>query len=137
MALAVPVGAGDRVTVRVPSATERRIYRLADDEPALEIVRSNGTVEIHGAGLTEVVFVACDTEPGGGPPAAKRQRIVEDVRQAVAAGALRPGDQLPSEDQLANRYDTSRATIRRALTEIRELGLARIDSASGTLVVSP
>jgi hypothetical protein len=125
------------VTVRMPSATEQRIYHLADDEPALEIVRSNGTVEVHGTGLTEVVFVACDSASYGRSPAAKWQRIVEDVRRAVAAGGLRPGDQLPSEDQFATRYGTSRTTIRRAIAEIRKLGLVTVDGATGALVVVP
>jgi hypothetical protein len=135
MALAVPVGAGDRVTIRMPSETERQTYHLADDEPAIEIVRPDGTVEIHGAGPMEVVFVSRASEPDGRSPAAHWQHIVADVRQAVAAGGLRPGDQLASEDQLATAYRTSRTTVRRALSEIRELGLVRLDSTSGTLVI--
>lgn len=137
MALAVPVGAGDRVTFRMPSATERQDYHLAEDEPALEIVRPDGTVAIYGAGPMEVVFVPRNSERGGRSPAAKWQSIVEDVQQAVVAGGLRPGDQLPSEDQLALTYGTSRSTVRRALVAIRALGLARLDSTAGILVIDP
>jgi Bacterial regulatory proteins, gntR family len=135
MALAVPVGAGDRVTIRMPSGTERQNYHLAAGEPAIEIRRPNGTVEVHGAGLIEVVFMASDPEPTESSPVAKRQRIVADVRRAVVTGGLRPGDQLPSEDQLVTRYDASRTTVRRALADIRRLGLARADRATGTWVV--
>jgi hypothetical protein len=135
MAVAIPVGAGDRVIIRMPSAVERRTYHLADDEPALEIVRSDGSVEIHGAGPTEVVFVASDPGPAETSAAAKRRRIVEDLRRAILAGALRPGDELPSEDHFTTRYNASRTTIRHALTEACDGGLVGTDVATGMLVV--
>ena len=47
------------------------------------------------------------------------ERLSEDLRAAGGAGGAR----LPSERQLAERYETSRVTIRAALGELRERGL--------------
>jgi GntR family transcriptional regulator len=47
------------------------------------------------------------------------ERLSEDLRAAAGAGGAR----LPSERQLAERYETSRVTIRAALGELRERGL--------------
>ncbi len=60
MAMAVPVGPGDRMTVRMPSRTERQDYQIAEGRPALEIRRENGTIELVDAGLAEIIFVADD-----------------------------------------------------------------------------
>lgn len=56
------------MTVRMPSVTERRAYRLSREGPALEIRRENGIVEIIDAALTEIIFVPGDS--GAGEPAA-------------------------------------------------------------------
>jgi len=47
------------------------------------------------------------------------ERLTEDLRAADGEGGAR----LPSERQLAERYETSRVTIRAALGELRERGL--------------
>jgi DNA-binding GntR family transcriptional regulator len=135
MALAVPIGAGDRVTIRMPTPSERQTNHLADDEPVLEIRRTDGTVEILDGAPTEVVFMASNPELGRASHVAKLQHIVADLQRAMATGGLRPGDQLPTEEQLATRYHAGRSTVRHALAEIRKLGLARMDGATGALVV--
>jgi GntR family transcriptional regulator len=82
-----------------------------------------------------VVFVASEPLPNSASAAAKWQRIAEDIRRAVSAGGLRRGDQLPSEDQLATRYNASRAAVRRALAELHGQGLVELDSATGALLI--
>lgn len=45
-------------------------------------------------------------------------RAVGRIRQLIADGIFRPGDQLPGEPELARRLAVSRATLRSAVTEL-------------------
>ena len=56
----------------------------------------------------------------------------------IQSGALIPGDKVPSEMQLMHRFDVSRITARRALTELAIRGLVTRERGRGTIVaVSP
>jgi GntR family transcriptional regulator len=46
----------------------------------------------------------------------------------------RPGDQLPSEPELAAAYSVSRATVREALQSLENEGIVRRVHGSGTFV---
>src|ERR671927_260181 len=54
-------------------------------------------------------------------------RPVDQVRisivQAIATGALRPGDRLPSEHEQARGFRVSRAAVREALRSLVDMGL--------------
>ena len=52
------------------------------------------------------------------------EEIVDQIRGFIASGELRPGDQLPSERELAERFQVSRASIREALDRPSGHGLA-------------
>jgi len=54
-----------------------------------------------------------DLEPGS-----PCQRSASDLRGAISGGALRPGDQLPTVDQLKYRYQVSAGTANRAIAEL-------------------
>jgi GntR family transcriptional regulator len=41
-------------------------------------------------------------------------RIEETIATEIAQGEYRPGDQLPTEDELLQRFQVSRITVRRA-----------------------
>jgi GntR family transcriptional regulator len=45
------------------------------------------------------------------------------LRKQIEEGSLKPGDPLPAETTLANDYDVSRITVRRALDRLEEDGL--------------
>lgn len=60
------------------------------------------------------------------------RRIAEDI----AKGAIGSGDRLPSERELCERFSVSRATIRRAIKQLAEDGLAKAHHGAGTFVVS-
>lgn len=50
-------------------------------------------------------------------------QIADDLRTQIASGALRPGDDVPTEAELAGRWHTSRGPIRNALAALRGEGL--------------
>jgi GntR family transcriptional regulator len=52
----------------------------------------------------------------------------------MAAGLLRPGDQLPSEAQLCDRYDVSPMTVRRAINLLVDQGFVVAEQGRGTFV---
>ena len=49
--------------------------------------------------------------------------VVQDLRQQIAAGKLRPGDRVLSERQLAQRYRQSLHVVRLALRNLRDDGV--------------
>lgn len=69
-------------------------------------------------------------------PATGRRRAIEQwLRARVAAG--RPGDALPSEADLAARFDVSRMTARQAVQSLAAEGLVRRQRGSGTYIAPP
>ena len=62
------------------------------------------------------------------------RRIETDVRDRIRSGDLRPGAQLPTEVELMDRYEVSRATVRQALRELLAEGLIEIRRGLGTYV---
>jgi DNA-binding GntR family transcriptional regulator len=49
--------------------------------------------------------------------------MADELRRLIEAGELRPGDALPSEVALAERYGVARGTARHALAELEGAGL--------------
>jgi GntR family transcriptional regulator len=70
-------------------------------------------------------------------PVPLHHQVYLDLRAALDAGEWRPGDRLPTERELAERYGCSLITVRRALTELaREQRLERTQGR-GTFVLHP
>lgn len=61
-------------------------------------------------------------------------QLANILRQQIATGILRPGDRVPSETQLSERYEVSPMTARRALTILLDEGLATAARGRGTFV---
>ncbi|WP_228771917.1 GntR family transcriptional regulator [Actinokineospora iranica] len=59
------------------------------------------------------------------------QVIYNELRNAIELGKLAPGDQVPTERDLAGRYRMSRQTVRTALTRLEQAGL--IAAGAGSL----
>jgi len=55
----------------------------------------------------------------------------------ISAGDLRPGDRLPSEDELLARFSVSRITVRRAIQNLIQRGMVEIQRGRGTFVLPP
>lgn len=69
--------------------------------------------------------------PQGGPLYLQLKRWIED---AVHRGAIKPGDALPSERDLAARVDMSRVTVRKAVQHLVREGVLVQRHGSGTYV---
>jgi GntR family transcriptional regulator len=62
------------------------------------------------------------------------QDIVEELRASILDGRLDPGERLPSENELAERYGTSRPTVRRAIALLKAEGLVSTAQGRGVFV---
>jgi len=60
--------------------------------------------------------------------------LAAGLRSKIERGDLRPGDQVPSLDQLARDYRVSRATAQKALRVLREEGAVVTRPRWGTFV---
>ncbi len=67
------------------------------------------------------------------------QVIVDQVRLLLRQGRLVPGDRLPSERELCERFGVSRVTVREALRVLEAGGLVdiRVGARGGAFVTSP
>ncbi len=62
------------------------------------------------------------------------QQIVEQIKEAVATGRIRPGDRLPTVRQLADELEIAPGTVARAYGELETSGVVVTDGARGTFV---
>jgi DNA-binding FadR family transcriptional regulator len=62
-------------------------------------------------------------------------QVADQVVLAVREQRLRPGDRLPAERELAERFGVSRPTIREALAALELAGIVQTRKGSGTAVV--
>lgn len=65
------------------------------------------------------------------------ENIIDQIRKAIIEGKLKPGDQLSSEKELAEKFKVSKATLRQALSTLEVLGFLEIKKgASGGAFVT-
>jgi len=64
------------------------------------------------------------------------EQIVEQVEASILKGQLKPGDQLPAERDLAQRFGVSRTAVREAVKALREKGLVEAYTGRGTFVTN-
>ncbi|MGW4774954.1 GntR family transcriptional regulator [Nocardia sp. NPDC004278] len=68
---------------------------------------------------------------------AKYELIADDIRRQIEAGELIPGDRIPGEAALVERYKVSPPTLRQALSVLRTEGLLEARHGIGTFVRRP
>jgi GntR family transcriptional repressor for pyruvate dehydrogenase complex len=64
------------------------------------------------------------------------EQIVQQIEELILGGVLKPGDQLPAERDLAQRFGVSRTAVREAVKCLREKGLLEAFSGKGTFVTN-
>jgi GntR family transcriptional repressor for pyruvate dehydrogenase complex len=62
------------------------------------------------------------------------EQIVQQIEASIVKGDLKPGDQLPAERDLAQRFGVSRTAVREAVKALREKGLVEAYSGRGTFI---
>jgi len=62
--------------------------------------------------------------------------LARSLREKIASGSLALGDRLPGERDLCRRFEVSRVTVRRALGELRDLGLIEPAGPRGWFVTA-
>ena len=62
------------------------------------------------------------------------EEILEQIRQLVAEGSLKPGDRLISERELAERLQVGRASIREAFSALDMMGILESKPGEGTFI---
>jgi len=65
------------------------------------------------------------------------RQIADQLRAAIDAGELRPGDQLPSEAELTRHFGVARMTARQAIQELRAEGRVVAEHGRGVFVRLP
>ncbi|HET7441578.1 MAG TPA: FadR/GntR family transcriptional regulator [Terriglobales bacterium] len=64
------------------------------------------------------------------------EQIVKQIEESILKGALKPGDQLPAERDLAQQFGVSRTAVREAVKALREKGLVEAYSGRGTFITN-
>lgn len=62
------------------------------------------------------------------------RQIQQILEKEIARGVYQPGERLPTEFQMADRFGVNRHTVRRALAGLEEKGLLRVEQGRGTFV---
>lgn len=63
------------------------------------------------------------------------KHVRDELARDIGQGRFAPGELLPTEERMTERFGVHRHTIRRALAELRERGLVRTEQGRGTLVL--
>jgi len=71
-----------------------------------------------------------------GGSAAAVNRVMAHVRGLIETGALRPGDQLPPERELAAQIGVSRPTVRTGLRSLSTMGVVLSRQGAGTFITA-
>jgi len=65
------------------------------------------------------------------------QEIVASLNRALAAGELRPGDRLPSEQVLASDFGVARTVVREAISQLKYDGIVQSRKGVGAFIAAP
>jgi GntR family transcriptional regulator len=68
---------------------------------------------------------------------AMHRQLAQQLREAIGAGKLRPGDRLPTEPELAASHRVSRITARQAVMQLVREGLVVRRQGKGSFVAEP
>ncbi len=61
-------------------------------------------------------------------------QVMDRVKELIASGTYKPGDRLPTEQELAEMFQVGRSSIREALKVFHHLGVVESKAAKGTFI---
>jgi GntR family transcriptional repressor for pyruvate dehydrogenase complex len=64
------------------------------------------------------------------------EQIVQQIEESIVKGVLKPGDQLPSERELALQFGVSRTAVRESVKALHEKGLVEAYPGRGTFITN-
>jgi GntR family transcriptional regulator len=64
-------------------------------------------------------------------------QLLQLLERAIAAGTIAPGEKIPTEAALCERFDVSRTVVRQALSDLDRTGLVTRVKGKGTFVAEP
>jgi len=62
------------------------------------------------------------------------EQVMEHIKELIASGKYKPGDKLPTENELAERFGIGRSSIREAIKIFNYLGVLESRAAKGTFL---
>ncbi len=62
------------------------------------------------------------------------EQVMEQIKELIASGQYQPGDKLPTEHELAERFGIGRSSIREAIKIFNYLGVLKSRAAKGTFL---
>src|SRR6266481_218922 len=66
--------------------------------------------------------------------ARRYEQVAEQIQRLVLKGVLRPGDRLPGERELAEKFGVARSSIRDAIRTLEIMGIVEPRHGLGTVV---
>ena len=64
------------------------------------------------------------------------EQVLNEIRDKIAAGDLKPNDRIPTETELAKQFNVSRAAVREAIKTLDYLGIVESNTSRGTRITS-
>lgn len=65
------------------------------------------------------------------------RQIATELWGRIQSGELRPGDRVPTEQELSAEFEVNRLTVRQAVAELQQLGAVEVRRGTGTFVADP
>jgi GntR family transcriptional repressor for pyruvate dehydrogenase complex len=62
------------------------------------------------------------------------QQVMDEVKNMIASGQLKPGDRIPTETELSQMFGIGRSTVREAIKIFQYLGILNSSTRKGTFV---
>ena len=63
-------------------------------------------------------------------------QLAHELMSAVLQGGFKPGDTMPSEEALCERFDVSRPVVREAVKTLANVGMVRTRQGQGSVVLT-
>ena len=124
-----------------------RLGRILSDNPMISQPKSKARVKPRRGAPAPVAAPARrrTAPPAGGPvqferlsPQPAYRRVSAAIEEKILRRALRPGDSLPTESELARQFGVNRSTVREALRRLESSGLVdRVNGGKRLLVIRP